>query len=253
MSEFYHWGIRGMRWGIRRYQNPDGTLTPAGKKRYGEALSKIGSSNEESWRNEGRRRAGISNIDADTDVIKKGSHINRYANSNEALDSRNKYASLTVEDKRRYGEDYDEGALRGATDTPASLFVYSAKKDIRVASGEKVAKDLIDVYGDTAMREMYDYVRKYSDYARNIGFGKQPKAQREAADYVHKASSAVTEFFKNTMSAHMDEISKKYLNEKYDAFVDAEDWAGGYYDYPLVLIEPSKSMKLERKEDWITD
>lgn len=246
MSEFYHWGIR-------RYQNPDGTLTPAGKKRYGEALSKIGPSDAESWRNEGRRRAGISNIDADTDVIKKGSRINRYANSNEALDSRNKYASLTVEDKRRYGEDYDEGALRGATDTPASLFVYSAKKDIRVASGEKVAKDLIDVYGDTAMREMYDYVRKYSDYAWNIGVGKHPKAQREAADYVHKASSAVTEFFKNTMSAHMDEISKKYLNEKYDAFVDAEDWAGGYYDYPLVLIEPSKSMKLERKEDWITD
>ena len=61
-----------MHWGIRRYQNPDGTLTPAGKKRYGEALSKIGSSNAESWRNEDRRRAGISNIDADTDVIKKG-------------------------------------------------------------------------------------------------------------------------------------------------------------------------------------
>lgn len=123
------------------------------------------------------------------------------------------------------------------------------KKDIRVASGEKVAKDLIDAYGDAAMREMYDYVRKYSDYASNLGFGKRPKAQREAVDYVEKTSSAVTNFFKNTMSAHMDEISKKYSNEKYDAFVDAEDWAGGYYDYPLILIEPSKSMKLERKED----
>lgn len=32
-SEVYHHGIRGMRWGIRRYQNKDGTLTPAGKKR----------------------------------------------------------------------------------------------------------------------------------------------------------------------------------------------------------------------------
>lgn len=28
-----HWGIRGMKWGIRRYQNADGTLTEAGKKR----------------------------------------------------------------------------------------------------------------------------------------------------------------------------------------------------------------------------
>jgi len=29
-----HFGIRGMKWGIRRFQNPDGTLTPAGKERY---------------------------------------------------------------------------------------------------------------------------------------------------------------------------------------------------------------------------
>lgn len=29
-----HTGIKGMRWGIRRYQNPDGTLTEEGKKRY---------------------------------------------------------------------------------------------------------------------------------------------------------------------------------------------------------------------------
>lgn len=30
-----HHGIKGQRWGIRRYQNPDGSLTEAGKKRYG--------------------------------------------------------------------------------------------------------------------------------------------------------------------------------------------------------------------------
>ena len=29
-----HWGIKGMKWGRRRYQNKDGSLTPAGKKRY---------------------------------------------------------------------------------------------------------------------------------------------------------------------------------------------------------------------------
>lgn len=32
--ELYHSGIKGMKWGIRRFQNPDGSLTPAGRKRY---------------------------------------------------------------------------------------------------------------------------------------------------------------------------------------------------------------------------
>lgn len=34
-GELYHHGIKGQRWGVRRFQNSDGSLTNAGKSRYG--------------------------------------------------------------------------------------------------------------------------------------------------------------------------------------------------------------------------
>ncbi len=34
-SKLYHSGVKGMKWGIRKYQNADGTLTEEGRARYG--------------------------------------------------------------------------------------------------------------------------------------------------------------------------------------------------------------------------
>lgn len=36
-----HYGVLGQKWGVRRYQNKDGSLTPAGKQRYNEDSDKL--------------------------------------------------------------------------------------------------------------------------------------------------------------------------------------------------------------------
>ena len=40
-NELKHYGVLGMKWGVRRYQNKDGSLTPAGKKRAKERIENI--------------------------------------------------------------------------------------------------------------------------------------------------------------------------------------------------------------------
>lgn len=40
-SELYHHGVKGMKWGVRRYQNADGSLTAAGKKRAAKLSEKL--------------------------------------------------------------------------------------------------------------------------------------------------------------------------------------------------------------------
>ena len=52
-NELYHHGIKGQKWGVRRYQNEDGSLTNSGKKHYKKMLDKTyGTMNTDKQRKE---------------------------------------------------------------------------------------------------------------------------------------------------------------------------------------------------------
>lgn len=66
-TELYHWGIKGQKWGIRRYQNPDGTLTEEGKKRYRNTIARA--------RNKAEKR--IPQINKMRDAVRKDDAVRK--------------------------------------------------------------------------------------------------------------------------------------------------------------------------------
>lgn len=79
-----HHGILGQKWGVRRYQNPDGSLTTEGRKRLGKDFKK--KSNNDNFaayrRSKDLDQAGVVS-GKDYDIIKAGSTIGRQTSANE--------------------------------------------------------------------------------------------------------------------------------------------------------------------------
>ena len=86
-----HWGVKGMRWGVRRYQNKDGSLTPAGKKRYDRDVRENNAKKKDNrividgpdahrWAREDTKRAkGV--VDSSRDIVRELENVNRSTRS----------------------------------------------------------------------------------------------------------------------------------------------------------------------------
>lgn len=153
-SELYHFGIKGMKWGIRRYQNKDGTLTKAGKRRYDKEMAKI-KEEQKIVNNKKRTQAKIDKLEAarkkleeDKEMLKgkKSGDNDNSKSSNESANNQNNLQNNqqnVSKGKSFVNVILTEMAAPAAKDVGKQLI----KSGLTAAANEKIVKTFAEKYG----------------------------------------------------------------------------------------------------------
>lgn len=129
---FVHSGVKGMRWGVRRFQNHDGTLTSLGRKRYKKTSSKKSDKYHEDYK-KAHNKKSIKEM-SDQELRERNNRLN----------SEKQYKELTK--KKGIGKKAVSAFIAGG----ATLTALT----VAVGQYKKVADKAIDKVGDHVMRSI---------------------------------------------------------------------------------------------------
>lgn len=134
----YHHGIKGQKWGIRRYQNEDGSLTAAGKKRYSEDSSYT----EDASYTEAHTKKPVSQMS--NEELKK---------INNRLQLEQQYNSLTRQKSKT--KKAVDAFIKGGTTLAAIMAAYKGYKKAGSAAAT-VASPYLKKIGNMAVNELLE-------------------------------------------------------------------------------------------------
>ena len=199
-DELCHYGIRGMRWGIRRYQNKDGSLTAAGKKR------KKLSADDRSHLSEKSRRSKLTN-EQTIEELKKLTAPSRDPNFDGNKPEEKKWLELDKEIRQFSGDWYNSKGVSKAFSDRVSQY----KKDDNAVSKKYAASE-------NKAREKYrriqdDVILSSLSPANQASI----KASGRIVDYTDYGKAYTKAYFDPKVSkakASYDEISTEHSKER---------------------------------------
>ena len=185
-DELYHYGIKGQKWGIRRYQNKDGSLTAAGKKRRSSS-DEVRNMSTDELRQKVRRlnneqryidltKSSTSSVSKTADGIERASRIggdvnkiyksmngenNPYSKvANQGIDAMSRTARLTkkIDSNVRSKNDTAKALKKLETMSDADLAKeidrldleqqYSRLSNSKIRRGKTSVNEVLDIAGD---------------------------------------------------------------------------------------------------------
>ena len=137
-SYLMHYGVEGQKWGVRKWQNPDGSLTPAGREHYG-----LGSSQAEAMKND------ISSM-YKKNGIAKGMKASSLMKTKEAY-KQSKYDQIDEDTK----EEYENRILKMKSGDKATM-ANMLSKDAAEKAKKEVDKMADEIFGSDKMLKQAD-------------------------------------------------------------------------------------------------
>lgn len=269
-NELAHYGVKGMKWGVRRYQNKDGSLTSAGRKRYNDDVSKKEKQDKVETDEERKRRIrrnviiGASAVAAGLLVIGGMKCGMRYQINAETL----RKASWGVQEISTRVMDLNKMSDKDIVVKKGTKFQRISSKKFEDYSGEGKAIYTSYLKSDNAiyMHDMPDNINQWRKqhiindggkdaYKHVLKMNKDikvasPKKVLEA--YEHATGNKSPEHYQY-MNFMIDLVDREKPENKkffdflkkagYNAIVDENDGGGTYTKSPLILINPAADVE----------